>query len=120
MPKVSMINSTIKNIATDFTRYARFDKSFAERLVFHNNIRGHISNKAITYDLGFDIFDREGKITNEGLDNVLDIIKSNKLKRDATWFDAIKASHKIWQNSKNPAKNNYTIFDFMISPYTII
>lgn len=118
MPRVSMIDSTIKNVAKDFTKYAQIDKSFAERLVFNNGIRGFISNKAIIHNLGFDIFDKGGEITNDGLKSIIEIIKSNKLKSDATWFDAIKASHKIWKISKNPTKNDYTIFDLMISPYT--
>ncbi len=116
MPKVSMINSTIKNIAADFTRYARFDKTFAERLVFDNGIKGHITDKALMYDLGVDIFDRSGQITQDGTETVIDIIKANKLSSDASWFDAIKTSHRKWIESRNPGKNEYSLFDYMINP----
>ncbi len=116
MPKVSMIESTIKNAAKDFTKYAQIDKSFAERLVYNNGLRGHISNKALIYDLGFDVFEKNGTLSNDGLTEIREIIKSNKLSPDATWFDAIKASHQKWVKSNSVTKNKYSVFDYMINP----
>lgn len=116
MPKVSMINSTVKNMSKDFTLYAQMNKSFAERLVFNNGIRGHLTSKALFYDLGVDIFDKTGSITKDGYETVMEIIKNNKLGGESTWLDAIKVSHTKWLKSKNPDKNTFSLFDYMINP----
>lgn len=120
MPRVSMIEASIKDVTKAFTKYAQKDKSFAERLVFNNGLRGHITNNALNYNLGLDIFDKSGNLTSDGADAILDIIHNNKLNSNSTWYDAIKTSHAKWLKSKNPAKNNYTVFDYMVNPYTII
>ena len=115
-----MLEATIKDAAKAFAKYAQKDKSFAERLVFNNGLRGHITGKALNYDLGFDIFDKSGHITQDGMDCIKSIVKNNKLNSNSTWYDAIMASHARWLKSKNPAKNDYTVFEYMVNPYTII
>lgn len=120
MPRVNMIEATVKDVAKAFTKYAQRDKSFAERLVFKNGLRGHITNKALNYDLGFDIFDKSGNLTEDGTNAIFDIIHNNKLNSNSTWYEAIKISHARWLKSTNPSKNDYTLFDYMVNPYTII
>jgi len=114
MAKISMLNSSILDLNWSINQYAVQSKSFAERLVFHNNVRNHITKKTLYYDLGFDIFDKDGKLTKEGTDSVLSIMKENNLSEDASWYDAIKASHYFWRHSNSPEKNTYTFFDYMV------
>ena len=113
MVRVSMLNANITDLNKCVNKFAINNKSFAERLVFHNNVNNHITKKTLLYDLGFDIFDKEGKLTDEGKEAVLNIINENKLSGDASWYDALKASHIFWYHSTSPLKNKYTLFDYM-------
>lgn len=116
MAKVSMIGSTLKDATRAVTKYAQLDKSFAERLVFKNSVNGNIGYGTLYHNLGFDIFDRKGIMTDEGLECVRDIIRNNKLKYDSDWFEALKVTHQKWLKSDNPLKNKYTLFDYMLNP----
>lgn len=116
MARISMITSSIKDATRAVTKYAQLDKSFAERLVFDNAIDGNIGYSTIYKNLGFDIFDRSGVITDEGLECVKSIIKNNNLEHNSTWFEALKVSHQKWLKSDSPNKNKYSLFDYMINP----
>ncbi len=115
--KVSMVDSNIKDVRKAVNRFACNNKSFAERLVFHNGIKGDITIKSVVEELGCDIFDREGKMTKDGFESVKEILRVNDLPSDATWYDALKKSHKNWLASPYwTSKNEYTVFDYMENP----
>lgn len=115
--RVSMLESGIRDVRKALNLYARKDKSFAERLVYNNGVHGDISMKVIVENLGCDIFDKQGKMTEDGYETVKEIIKNNRLQNDADWYQAIMVSHKNWLASPNPStKNKYTVFDYMESP----
>lgn len=113
MNKICMYEAKLPNLRNAVNQLARIDKSFAERLVFYQDIRTAIKSGIVVHKLGFDIFNKSGDLIKEDKIFIDNIIKKYKLPNDSTWFDALKISHNKWKTSKNPTKNSYNIFDYM-------
>ena len=82
--------SGIKAFSNAVNRLAIKDKAFAEELVFRHKIRGEINPNALK-QITKDMFEKSGKLTTKGQQEVNHLIERFKLPKNATWDDILAA-----------------------------
>ena len=90
MSKVSMLESGVRGFANAVRRAAVKDKKLAEELVYMHGIRGEITPNALK-GITKDMFNKSGKLTESGRNEVAHVMKEYNLPQTATWDDALAA-----------------------------
>ena len=88
--KVTMLESSARGFANAVKRLAVKDKKFAEELVYMHGIRSEITPKALK-GITKDMFDKGGKLSEKGRNEITRLIEEYKLPQNATWDDALAA-----------------------------
>ena len=87
---VKALESGVQGFANAVKRFAIKDKAFAEELAFIHNIRSEITPKALR-QITKDMFDKAGKMTESGRQEIQEIISSHGLSKNATWEEILQA-----------------------------
>lgn len=95
MSKVQAIQSTIRGLSNAVKRFAVKDKKFAEEIVY-SPLKGEISKalKQVTKDM----FQKNGKLSQSGKNEISSVIKELGLSKSATWDDILLATKKSKEN----------------------
>ena len=96
--KVKAILSTARGFANAVNRQAVQDKQFAQELVFRHGLRGDITPKSLQ-GITKDFYDKSGKLTEQGKQELQRVLKEVGLTENATWDEVLQAIIK----SKNEA-----------------
>ncbi len=95
MTTVSILKAGIRGFANAVKKTAVNDKKFAEELVYMHGIRSNITPNALRKSgLTKDLFDKGGKLTQKGQNEVKGIIQDLDLPKNASWYDVFKAIRK--------------------------
>ena len=94
---VTALEATAKGFANAVKRMAIQDKDFAMELAFLHNIRSEITPKALK-QLTKDMFDKGGKLTESGRQEVERVIQESGLDKNATWDEVLQ---KIIEKKRN-------------------
>ncbi len=90
MSKISAIKSGIRGFANAVKRTAVQDRKFAEELVYMHGIRSEITPKSVRV-LTKDMFDKGGKLTQRGTNEITRTLQELNLPQNATWDDIFEA-----------------------------
>ena len=86
---VAAMEATAKGFANAVKRMAIQDKDFAMELAFLHNIRSEITPKALK-QLTKDMFDKGGRLTESGRQELERVIQESGLSKNATWDEVIQ------------------------------
>ena len=84
------MEATAKGFANAVKRLAIKDKDFAMELAFIHNIRSQITPKALK-QITKDMFDKGGRLTEQGRQEVSRVIQESGLSRNASWDEVLQA-----------------------------
>lgn len=87
---VLALEATAKGFANAVKRLAVKDKDFAMELAFLHNIRSEITPKALK-QITKDMFDKGGRLTESGRQEVSRVIQDSGLAKNATWDEVLQA-----------------------------
>ena len=87
---VTAMEATAKGFANAVKRLAVKDKDFAMELAFLHNIRSEITPKALK-QITKDMFEKGGRLTEKGRQEVSRVIQENGLTKKATWDEVLQA-----------------------------
>jgi hypothetical protein len=87
---VLALEATAKGFANAVKRLAVKDKDFAMELAFLHNIRSEITPKALK-QITKDMFEKGGRLTEKGRQEVSRVIQENGLTKKATWDEVLQA-----------------------------
>ncbi len=111
MSKVSMLQSGVRAFANAVKKTAIKDKKFAEELVYMHGIKSEITPKALR-GITKDMFDKGGKLTEKGKNEVTRLIKELNLPENATWEEALGALRRYKENLPKIEIPQLPKFDF--------
>ena len=94
---VVALEATAKGFANAVKRMAIQDKDFAMELAFLHNIRSEITPKALK-QLTKDMFDKGGKLTESGRQELERVIQESGLGKNATWDEVLQ---KVVEKKRN-------------------
>ncbi|MBO6088037.1 hypothetical protein J6P92_06830 [bacterium] len=94
---VVALEATAKGFANAVKRLAIQDKDFAMELAFLHNIRSEITPKALK-QLTKDMFDKGGKLTESGRQELERVIQESGLSKNATWDEVLQ---KVVEKKRN-------------------
>ena len=94
---VVALEATAKGFANAVKRMAIQDKDFAMELAFLHNIRSEITPKALK-QLTKDMFDKGGKLTEGGRQELERVIQESGLGKNATWDEVLQ---KVVEKKRN-------------------
>ena len=94
---VVALEATAKGFANAVKRLAIQDKDFAMELAFLHNIRSEITPKALK-QLTKDMFDKGGKLTEGGRQELERVIQESGLGKNATWDEVLQ---KVVEKKRN-------------------
>lgn len=87
---VEALQSGAQGFANAVERLAIQNRAFAEELVFKHNIRGKITPNALK-QITKDMFDKKGKMTEQGRKEIQELIQEHGLSKNATWDEILQA-----------------------------
>lgn len=111
MTTVSMLQSGIRGFANAVKRAAVKDKKLAEELVYMHGIKSEITPNALR-GITKDMFDKGGKLTEKGKNEVTRLIKELNLPENATWEEALGALRRSKENLPKIEIPKLPKFDF--------
>ena len=94
---VVALEATAKGFANAVKRLAIQDKDFAMELAFLHNIRSEITPKALK-QLTKDMFDKGGKLTESGRQELERVIQDSGLGKNASWDEVLQ---KVVEKKRN-------------------